>query len=134
VTATLLQPDFRKPKTPLEPLPSSGGALQSRSNKVNEMVASRWKSKCLFVSRMKVSFDPVTQPKRFTPMIITRDQVEEVIAFIERLSEARKNEGCWRNNRSFDEIVDDPERRELVNYLYSLSSEARGELITLMLI
>ena len=83
---------------------------------------------------MKVSFGLVTQPKRFKPMIITRDQVEEVISFLERLSEARKVTAAGGTNRSLDEIVDDPQRRELGKYLYSLSSEARGELSTLMLV
>jgi hypothetical protein len=33
-----------------------------------------------------------------------------------------------------DEIIHDPLRRELTDYLYTLSDEARGELILLMLL
>jgi hypothetical protein len=66
--------------------------------------------------------------------MITRAQVEQVISFPERVSEARKGRTAGGTGRSLDRIVDDPDRRELVKYLYSLSSEARGELITLMLI
>src|SRR4051794_8980558 len=67
-------------------------------------------------------------------MIITRDHVEEVMSYLERVSEARKERAAGRINIALDEIVDDPQRRELGKYLYSLSSEARGELSTLMLV
>jgi hypothetical protein len=67
-------------------------------------------------------------------MIITRAQVEEVISLLAGVSEARKARAADGTSRCLDEIVDDPQRQELIKYLYSLSSAARGELITLMLI
>jgi hypothetical protein len=65
---------------------------------------------------------------------ITPAQVEEVVSLLERLSEARKARAAAGQTQSFDEIVDDPMRRELTDYLYALSDEARGELIALMLV
>jgi hypothetical protein len=65
---------------------------------------------------------------------ITRIQVEEVISLVERLSEARKVRAAEGKTQSFDEIFDDPQRRDLAKYLYSLNDQARGELIGLMLV
>jgi len=65
---------------------------------------------------------------------ITPAQVEEVISLLERLSEARKARAAESQMQSYDEIVHDPNRRELTDYLYALSDEARGELIVLMLV
>ena len=67
-------------------------------------------------------------------MILTQAQLEEVMSLLERVSQARKARAADGTSRSVDEIVDDPQRRQLLDYLYSLSSEERGELITLMLI
>ena len=64
---------------------------------------------------------------------ITPQQVEEVISLLERTSEARKARLADGTREYVDEIADDPQRQELVNYLYSLSEGARGELIVLML-
>jgi hypothetical protein len=67
-------------------------------------------------------------------MILTQAQLEEVMSLLEGVSQARKARAADGTSRSVDEIVDDPQRRQLLDYLYSLSSEERGELITLMLI
>ena len=64
---------------------------------------------------------------------ITPAQVEQVVLLVERLSDARKARAAKGDAQSLDEIVYDPQRRELTDYLYSLSDEARGELIILML-
>ena len=64
---------------------------------------------------------------------ITPDQVEEVISLLEQISEARKQRAAAGSRESVDEIADDPQRRKLANCLYSLSGEARKELIALML-
>ena len=53
---------------------------------------------------------------------------------LERLSEARKTRAVSGQTQSPDEIIHDPQRRELTDYLYALSDEARGELIVLMLV
>ena len=65
---------------------------------------------------------------------ITPVQVEDVISLLERLTEARKARAAEGKTGSLDEIVDDPIRGELANYLYALGDEARGELIALMLV
>ena len=65
---------------------------------------------------------------------ITPAQVEEVVSLLERLSEARKARAAEGQTQSFDDIVNDPKRWELTDYLYALSDEARGELIVLMLV
>ncbi len=64
---------------------------------------------------------------------ITADQVEKMISLLERISESRRARTADGSRVSVDEIADDPQRRELANYLYSLSGEARKELIALML-
>jgi hypothetical protein len=62
---------------------------------------------------------------------LTPAQIENVISLLEQLSEARKAGAAEGRT---DEIMYDPERRNLTDFLYSLSDEARGELITLMLL
>jgi hypothetical protein len=69
-----------------------------------------------------------------SPRAITPAQVEELVSLLERLSEARKTRAASGQTQSPDEIIHDPQRRELADYLYALSDEARGELIVLMLI
>jgi hypothetical protein len=64
---------------------------------------------------------------------ITRVQVEELIALLDRLSRARKARAVEGRTQSSDEIIQDPLRRELTNHLYALSDEARDELLLLML-
>jgi hypothetical protein len=66
--------------------------------------------------------------------VITPIQVGEVISLLDRLSEARKARAAEGKTQSFDEIFDDPQRRALAKYLYSLSDEERRELICLMLV
>jgi hypothetical protein len=65
---------------------------------------------------------------------ITPAQVEELVSLLERLSEARKTRAVSGQTQSPDEIIHDPQRRELTDYLYALSDEARRELIVLMLV
>jgi putative oxidoreductase len=65
---------------------------------------------------------------------ITPAQVEELIFLLEQLSEARKARAAEGKKQTPDEIVDDPRRRHLTDYLYALSDEARKELIALMLL
>jgi hypothetical protein len=65
---------------------------------------------------------------------ITPAQVEEVVSLLNQLSDARKARAAEGQTQSFDEIVHDPKRRDLTDYLYALSDEARGELIVLMLV
>src|SRR5271166_5291471 len=65
---------------------------------------------------------------------ITPAQVEELISLLEQLSEARKARAAEGRKKTPDEIVDDPRRRHLTDYLYGLSDEARKELIALMLL
>src|SRR5260370_35242472 len=69
-----------------------------------------------------------------SPRAITPAQVEELVSLLERLSEARKTRAVSGQTQSPDEIIHDPQRRELADHLYALSDEARGELIVLMLI
>jgi hypothetical protein len=65
---------------------------------------------------------------------ITRAQVEEFISLLEQLSEARKAWAAEGKKPTADEIVDDPRRKQLTDYLYALSDEARRELIALTLL
>jgi hypothetical protein len=65
---------------------------------------------------------------------ITPAQVEELASLLERISEARKTRAAKGQTQSPDEIIHDPQRREMAAYLYALSDEARGELIVLMLV
>ena len=65
---------------------------------------------------------------------ITQVQVEELIFLLEQLSEARKARVAEGGKQTVDEIVDDPRRRQLTDYLYALSDEARRDLIVLTLL
>ena len=65
---------------------------------------------------------------------ITPVQVEEVILLLERLTEARKARAAHGERQSSEDIINDPARRDLTDYLYGLSDEARKELIALMLL
>jgi hypothetical protein len=65
---------------------------------------------------------------------ITPAQVEHVILLLEQLSEARKARAAEGKTQTSDEIINDPERRQLTDYLYALNDEARKELIALMLL
>jgi hypothetical protein len=65
---------------------------------------------------------------------ITPVQVKEVIRLVEQWSDARKARADESQKQSPDEIIHDPERRKLTDYLYALSDEGRGELISLMLL
>jgi hypothetical protein len=61
-------------------------------------------------------------------------QVEQVISLLDRLLQARAARTAEGKKQTADEIINDPERRQLTDYLYGLSSEARKELIALMLL
>jgi len=61
-------------------------------------------------------------------------EVEQVISLLDRLLQARTARTAEGKKQTADEIINDPERRQLTDYLYGLSSEARKELITLMLL
>jgi hypothetical protein len=61
-------------------------------------------------------------------------QVEQVISLLEQLFEARRARAAEGKTQTSDEIINDPERRQLTDYLYDLSDEARKELIALMLL
>jgi hypothetical protein len=65
---------------------------------------------------------------------ITPAQVDQVISLLEQLSEARKARTAEGKTQTSDEIINDPERRQLTDYLYALSDGARKELIALMLL
>ncbi len=65
---------------------------------------------------------------------IAPEQVKQVIALLGQLSEARKARIAGGKTQTSDEIINDPERRQLTDYLYDLSDEARKELIALMLL
>jgi hypothetical protein len=56
-------------------------------------------------------------------------QVEQVISLLEQLFEARRARAAEGKTQTSDEIINDPERRQLTDYLYDLSDEARKELI-----
>ena len=65
---------------------------------------------------------------------ITPVQVREVIFLVEQWSDVRKARAAEGLTQSPDEIMHDPKRQELTDYLYALSDEGRGELIALMLL
>ena len=65
---------------------------------------------------------------------ITPAQVGEVIALLEQLTEARKARVAQGRTQTVDEIINEPERRRLTDYLYGLSDDARKELIAVMLL
>jgi hypothetical protein len=65
---------------------------------------------------------------------ITPAQVEQVISLLEQLAEARKTRATEGKTQTPYEIMNDPERRQLTDYLYALSDDARKELIALMLL
>jgi hypothetical protein len=64
-------------------------------------------------------------------MAITAAQLQDVVSLSDRLSQARRATG---HAQSPDEVLRDPVRWELTDYLYSLSDEARRDLILLMLV
>jgi hypothetical protein len=64
---------------------------------------------------------------------ITPAHVENVIGLLERLSSERRMRAAGGQKQSSEEIIHDPLRRKLTDYLYALNDEARGELILLML-
>lgn len=64
---------------------------------------------------------------------ITPAEVEEFIVLLDQMSEARNARAAAGKQQTVDEIVDDPRRRQLTDYLYALSDEARKELIVLTL-
>jgi hypothetical protein len=61
-------------------------------------------------------------------------QVQQVISLLEQLFEARRTRAAEGKTQTSDEIINDPERRQLTDYLYDLSDDARKELIALMLL
>jgi Protein of unknown function (DUF3775) len=65
--------------------------------------------------------------------VITPAQVQEVVSLLDQLSQAREARAKG-STQSPDEIIHDPQRWKLTDYLYSLSDEARGDLIVLMLV
>jgi Protein of unknown function (DUF3775) len=65
---------------------------------------------------------------------ITSGQVKDVIDLVERWSDSRKARTAVGQTQSPEEIMHDPVRRELTDYLYALGDERRGELIALMLL
>jgi Protein of unknown function (DUF3775) len=65
---------------------------------------------------------------------ITPVQVGELIALLEQLTAARKARVAQGRTQTVDEIINEPERRRLTDYLYGLSDDARKELIALMLL
>ena len=65
---------------------------------------------------------------------ITPVQVEEVIILLDRLSEARQARAAQGSTQSAEDVINDPERRALSDYLYGLSDAARRDLIALMLL
>jgi hypothetical protein len=65
---------------------------------------------------------------------ITPVQIEEVILLLDRLSEARKTRAAQGRTQSAEDIINEPGRRALTDYLYALSDAARKELIALMLL
>jgi len=65
---------------------------------------------------------------------ITPAQVEDFIFLLEQLSEARKARAAEGKKQTVDNIVDDPRRPQLTDYLYALSHESRKELIVLTLL
>jgi hypothetical protein len=65
---------------------------------------------------------------------ITPAEAEEFIVLLDQMSEARKARAAEGKKQTVDEIVDDPRRRQLTDYLYALSGEARQELIAMTLL
>jgi hypothetical protein len=65
---------------------------------------------------------------------ITERQVEEFIVLLEQLSAARKARVAEGKKETPNVIIDDPRRRQLTDFLYALSDDARKELIALMLL
>ena len=65
---------------------------------------------------------------------ITPAQLAEVLVLLKQLSEARSARAADGLTQISNEILEDRKRRELIDYLYSLTEEARGELIVLMLV
>jgi len=65
---------------------------------------------------------------------LTPSQVEQVISLLDGLSRARTARTAEGRKQTPNEIINDPERRQLTDCLYGLSSEARKELIALMLL
>src|SRR6516164_3593152 len=61
-------------------------------------------------------------------------QVGEVITLLDGLAQARTARTAEGRRQTADEIINDPGRRQLTDYLYALTSEARKELIALMLL
>jgi hypothetical protein len=65
---------------------------------------------------------------------LNSSDVEQIILMLQQLSAARKARAAERRAETVDEIINDPGRRQLTDYFYSLSDEARKELIALMLL
>jgi hypothetical protein len=65
---------------------------------------------------------------------ITLVEVEEVILLLDRLSEARKARAAQGRTQSAEDVINEPGRRALADYLYGLSGAARKELIALALL
>jgi hypothetical protein len=65
---------------------------------------------------------------------ITSPQLDQVLVLLKQLSETRSASAAEGLTEIPDEILEDRNRRELIDYLYSLTEEARGELIILMLV
>ncbi len=63
---------------------------------------------------------------------ITPAQIAEMLLLLEQMAEARHARAG--KEQSVDEVVNDPCRRELTDYLYGLNDDARKELIALMLL
>ena len=66
--------------------------------------------------------------------VVTPAQVEEVIILLDRLAEARRARAAQGKRQSAEDIINDPARGALADYLYGLSDAARKELIALMLL
>jgi hypothetical protein len=65
---------------------------------------------------------------------LTSIEVEQIILLLQQFSAARKAKAAEGKAETVDEIINDPGRRQLTDYFYSLSGEARKELIALMLL
>jgi hypothetical protein len=83
----------------------------------------------------RISWGEATQAGRHSDIqmstAITAAQLQDVVSLSDRLSQARRATG---HAQSPDEVLRDPVRWELTDYLYSLSDEARRDLILLMLV
>jgi Protein of unknown function (DUF3775) len=64
----------------------------------------------------------------------TPAQVEELVVLLEQLSEVRRTGAAEGRKPTVDEIVDNPKRRQLIDYLYGLSDEVRQDLVALTLL